>query len=86
MDKFVNISKALRERSKFPDILEKENKAEKQVDKCDPRIIDTMIKIDRLLDQNRSFKGMREYDVLKEDASIIKSDFIKECVCRKRAK
>lgn len=86
MDKFMNLSKTLRERSKFSDILEKEEKAEKQVNKCDSHIIDTMIEVDRLLEKNKEFKGMREYDVLIEDADIIKRDFIKECVCRKRAK
>lgn len=78
------ISKILEERSKFPEILEKEDKAEKQVNKCDQHIIDTMIEIDRLLEKNKQFEGMREYDVLKEDADIIKRDFIKECICRKR--
>lgn len=82
----VVMTALLRTRSKFPDILEKEEKAEKQVNKCNSHVIDTMIEIDRLLEKNKEFKGMRDYDVLIEDADIIKRDFIKECICRRRAK
>lgn len=68
---------------KLPDIHRKLDRAEKLTLECNPHMINIMSDIDILLEQNKKFKGAREYTVVNQDTIDIKADFINNCDCKR---
>jgi len=54
--------------------------ADKMVDNCDPRIIDTLCRLDTFLNNHKKSRDTPEYNVVFKDTNRIKKEFIDNCI------
>lgn len=61
------------------------NHAERLTVDCDPKAINAISDIEKLLEQHKDLARYRQYRIIVEDTKIIKNDFADDCVCNKKA-
>ncbi len=76
----MDIFKKHIELSKLSDAHTDLNDANKMVDSCDPKIIDTLCRLDTFLNKHKESKDSSEYNVIFKEAKRLKAEFIDNCI------
>ena len=76
----MDIFKKPIELSKLSDINKDIDDADKMVDNCNPKIIDTLCRLDTFLNKHKESRDTPEYNVIFKDTKRIKKEFIDNCI------